>query len=74
MKTKKRLPIPQHEFGFARAAFNLIADNTLDGWRIAREHTASEQARRKAEAAQSQMVLAAGLPRRSARQQRRFHA
>jgi hypothetical protein len=67
MKTKRRLPIPQHEFGFTSRTFNLIQDAALDGWRIAREHKDSEQARRLAEAAQPEMALASrGRLKRSA--------
>jgi hypothetical protein len=53
MKRRKyRLPVPQHEFSFARAAFNLAIENTLDGERIARERAEADHARRMAEAAQ----------------------
>ncbi len=53
MKRRKPLPIPQHEFAFARESFRLIADTAADGERIARELAEAEQARRKAEAAQT---------------------
>ena len=52
---KGRLPIPQHEFGFAPEVFNLISESTLDGDRIAREREAFEAARRHANAAQVPM-------------------
>ena len=52
MRRHKRLPVPQHEFGFTQQAFNLILDNALDGWRVTYEREASEEARRQAEAAQ----------------------
>jgi hypothetical protein len=55
---RRRLPIPQHEFGYAPEVFNLIQDTALDGWRLGRERMASEQARRLAEAAQPEMSLA----------------
>jgi hypothetical protein len=58
MKTKRRQPIPQHEFGFTPATFNLIQDFALDGWRVAREHKDSEQVRRQAEANQSEIIMA----------------
>jgi hypothetical protein len=54
MKRRKyRLPIAQHEFGFAPAAFNLMAEESLDGERIARECAESDHARRMAEATQA---------------------
>jgi len=31
MKRRKRLPIPQHEFGFVPATFNLIQETGIDG-------------------------------------------
>jgi len=52
-RNKRRLPAPQHEFGFAPAAFNLFAENTLDGDRIARERAEADARRREAEAAQA---------------------
>jgi len=55
MRRRKRLPIPQHEFGFTPEAFNLIQDTALDGWRIAQERATSEEARQQAEAAQPQI-------------------
>ena len=36
-RTKHRLPLPQHEFGFTPETFNLFAEVSLDGERIARE-------------------------------------
>ena len=55
MRRHKRLPIPQHEFGFTPQAFNLIQDTALDGWRVTHERQTSEEARRQAEAAQPQI-------------------
>lgn len=52
-RNKRRLPIPQHEFGFAPDAFNLIRDTGLDGGRLAREREEAERARRLADAAQA---------------------
>lgn len=42
-------PIPQYEFAFARDAFNLFSEATLDGDRLAREQAAAERARCSAE-------------------------
>ena len=54
MKRRKyRLPIPQHEFGFAPNAFNLMPETGLDGERLARERAAADHARQMAEAAQT---------------------
>ena len=52
-RSKRRLPIPQHEFGFTPDSFNLFVESALDGDRIAREQAEAEQARRDAEAAQT---------------------
>ena len=52
-RTIRRLPIPQHEFGFAPATFNLMQDTATDGERIARERAESEKARALAEQAQA---------------------
>lgn len=52
-RNKRRLPVPQHEFGFSRDAFNLMAETTLDGERITRERGEADHARRMAEAAQA---------------------
>lgn len=52
-RSRRPLPIPQHEFGFAADAFVLAAEWTLDGERIARERAEAEQARRAADAAQA---------------------
>jgi hypothetical protein len=58
MKTKKRrLPIPQHEFGFTPQVFNLIQDHAVDGWRISHERAQVEKARRRAEAAQPEIQM-----------------
>ena len=50
---KRRLPIPQHEFGFAADAFNLFQETALDGDRIARELAALAKARELADQTQS---------------------
>jgi hypothetical protein len=52
-RNRRRLPVPQHEFGFTPDTFNLIVETGLDGDRIARERTDSEIARRSAESAQA---------------------
>lgn len=52
-RRKHRLPIPQHEFGFAPDAFNLAIETGLDGERIARERAEADHAHRMAEAAQA---------------------
>jgi len=52
---KRRLPIPQHEFGFAADAFNLFQESALDGERIARELAALAKARELAD--QNQTAL-----------------
>jgi hypothetical protein len=55
MRTKRarRLPIPQHEFGFTADTFRLFSETGLDGDRLARERDEKEKARRTAEAAQA---------------------
>ena len=52
-KRKRRLPLPQHEFGFSSDTFNLFAEVSLDGERITREQAEAAQRRREAEAAQA---------------------
>ena len=52
-KNKRRLPLPQHEFGFSPDTFNLFAEVSLDGDRIARERAEADERRREAEAAQA---------------------
>ena len=52
-RNNRRLPLPQHEFSFTPAAFNLFAEKTLDGDRIAREQAEAERARCAAEEAQA---------------------
>ena len=55
MRTKRarRLPIPQHEFGFVPDTFTLMQENGLDGDRLARERHEADRAREIAEAAQA---------------------
>ena len=52
-RPRRRLAIPQHEFGFAAQAFRLFAESGVDGERITRERAAADQARRLAESAQT---------------------
>ena len=52
-RTRRRLPVPQHEFGFTAATFNLFQETTLDGERVARELAEAEEDRRRARAAQT---------------------
>ena len=52
-RSKRRLPVPQHEFGFTPATFNLFAEVSLDGERIAREQAEAAERRREAEAGQA---------------------
>ena len=52
-RTRKRLPIPQHEFGFTADTFRLFSETGVDGERIARERAEADQARRDADAAQA---------------------
>ena len=54
-RSKRRLPIPQHEFFFATLAFNLIVENGTDGDRIAHERTEADHARLAAESAQARL-------------------
>lgn len=42
-RNRRHLPIPQHEFGFSPQAFNLFAETTLDGERVARERAAASR-------------------------------
>jgi hypothetical protein len=51
-RTKRRLPIPQWEFGFAPTTFNLIVETGVDGERLAREQRQQERARQLADQAQ----------------------
>jgi hypothetical protein len=52
MKRRKRHIAPQYEFRFAPDTFNLFAESTLDGERLAREREALDRARRQAADAQ----------------------
>ena len=52
-RSRRRLPVPQHEFGFTPDTFNLFAESAPDGERITREQTEANEKRRAAEAAQA---------------------
>ena len=54
-RNRRRLHIPQHEFGFTPGTFNLIQDTGLDGERISRELAEADRARRAAESAQARL-------------------
>jgi hypothetical protein len=50
--SKRRLPLPQWEFGFAAGTFNLVQETTQDGERITREREEAGRNRKLAEAGQ----------------------
>ena len=52
-RNRRRLPVPQHEFGFTPDTFNLIQEAGIDGDRITRERAEADCARRLADAAQA---------------------
>jgi hypothetical protein len=52
-RIKRRLPIPQHEFGFTPDTFNMFAESAVDGERITREQAEAVEKRRAAETAQA---------------------
>lgn len=53
--SKRRLPVPQWEFGFAADTFNLFQETTQDGERIARDRDEGERNRQLAERAQARL-------------------
>jgi hypothetical protein len=55
-QAKRRLPIPQWEFGFAPDTFNLIVETGVDGERITHEHERIKKARQLAEKAQAPLL------------------
>ena len=59
---RRRLPIPQHEFGFAPDTFNLIQDIAPDCERIASESAEADQARRLSASAQASLFTAKENP------------
>jgi hypothetical protein len=52
-RNRRRLPIPQHEFGFVPDTFTLMQETGLDGDRLARERGEANRARSLAERAQA---------------------
>jgi hypothetical protein len=60
-RNTRRLPIPQHEFGFTPNAFNLIQETGIDGDRIAREREEAQRARHLADKAQPALFTATPL-------------
>ena len=52
-RNRRRLPIPQHEFGFVPDTFTLMQESGLDGDRLARERDEADRARALAEKAQA---------------------
>jgi hypothetical protein len=50
-RPKRRLPIPQHEFGFTAEVFRLFSEHGFDGERLTRERAEAEESRRTAETA-----------------------
>lgn len=56
-RTKRRLPIPQHEFGFTPDTFNLMIETAVDGERVSRERAEADRARRTAEQAQTALRM-----------------
>ena len=56
-RNRRRLPVPQREFGFAPATFNLTIETGLDGEQIARERAEADHARRNAETAQAAFFI-----------------
>ena len=60
-RNKRRLPVPQHEFGFTPDTFNLFVQSTLDGDRIAAERTQADQAKRAADDTQAALFHQQGI-------------
>ena len=56
-RSKRPLPIPQHEFGFTPNAFNLIRDTALDGDRLTREQAEAQHRRQRADQAQPRLFV-----------------
>jgi hypothetical protein len=52
-RNRRRLQIPQHEFGFVPDTFTLMQETGLDGDRLARERDEADRARILAEKAQA---------------------
>ena len=62
-RNRRRLQIPQHEFGFVPDTFTLMQESGLDGDRLARERDESDRARALAEKAQA-ALFSKLLPRK----------
>jgi hypothetical protein len=56
-RNRRRLPIPQHEFGFVPDTFTLIQETSPNGDRLARERDEADEARRMAAAAQAALFF-----------------
>ena len=56
-RTKRPLPIPQHEFGFTPDAFNLFAEPALDGDHLTREQAETQHRRQLADQAQPRLFV-----------------
>jgi len=52
-RNRRRLPVPQHEFGFTVDTFTLFSESGVDGERLARERDEADRARATAEKAQA---------------------
>ncbi|HEY3862538.1 MAG TPA: hypothetical protein VGO59_11680 [Verrucomicrobiae bacterium] len=52
-RNTRRLPIPQHEFGFVPDTFTLMQETGLDGDRLARERDEADRAHALADKAQA---------------------
>jgi hypothetical protein len=61
-RNRRRLPIPQHEFGFVPDTFTLIQETGQDGDRLARERAETDRFRVIAE--KSQVALFIPRPRK----------
>jgi len=61
-RARRRLPIPQHEFGFTADTFRLFAEVGLDGERITRERAEADDARRLAASAQAALFTGKEIP------------
>jgi hypothetical protein len=70
--SKRRLPIPQWEFGFASDSFNLFQETTQDGERVARERDEAERNRQLAEAAQAPMFRGKPVPKNASKKASRI--
>jgi hypothetical protein len=56
-RSRHRLPIPQHEFGFVPDTFTLMKESGLDGDRLARERDGADRARILAAKAQVPLFI-----------------